>query len=281
MVTAPHPLDEAIALQPTGADTFAGNCGGAYWNMVGPFGGLSAAIALNAVLQHPALLGEPVSLTVNYAGAAAHGPFTLLARAARTNRSTQHWVVEMQQTDPHGVRHTVLTATVMTATRRATWGASDVPMPEVPAPDKLESPQRMAPIEWLHRYDVRQVCGKIPHAWDGAENPGGPETASLTRLWMRDKPGRVLDFCALAALADVFFPRIFLRRASRVAVGTVSMTVYFHAGTEGLRACGTGFVLGQARGQVYRDGFFDQSAHLWSESGLALATSAQIVYYKE
>jgi acyl-coenzyme A thioesterase PaaI-like protein len=65
--------------------------------MVGPFGGITAAQALNAVLQHPQRLGEPVSLTVNFCAALADGPFTVTARPARTNRSTQHWVIEIQQ----------------------------------------------------------------------------------------------------------------------------------------------------------------------------------------
>ena len=82
----------------------------AYANMVGPFGGVTAASALNAVLQHPALLGEPVALTVNYAAALADGPFEVVARPARTNRSTQHWVVEIVQAG-----ETVLTATALTA----------------------------------------------------------------------------------------------------------------------------------------------------------------------
>ena len=48
-----------------------------------------------------------------------------------------------------------------------------------------------------------------------------------------------------------------------------------------LQDCGTGFVLGQAQGQVYPDGFFDHTAQLWSESGAPLATSSLIVYFKE
>ena len=38
---------------------------------------------------------------------------------------------------------------------------------------------------------------------------------------------------------------------------------------------------GQARAQAFRNGFFDQTAQLWNESGTLLATSTQMVYYKE
>jgi hypothetical protein len=40
-------------------------------------------------------------------------------------------------------------------------------------------------------------------------------------------------------------------------------------------------LLGQARSQSFFNGFFDQSAELWNEAGHLLATTHQIVYYKE
>ena len=52
-----------------------------------PFGGITAAISLKSVLQHPALLGEPVSLMVNHAGALAAGAFQVSAQPVRTHRS--------------------------------------------------------------------------------------------------------------------------------------------------------------------------------------------------
>ena len=82
-----HVFDQTIRLRSLAPDVFGGHTGRAYWNMIGPFGGMSAATALNAVLQHPLLQGEPVSLTVNFASALNDGAFTITARAARTNRS--------------------------------------------------------------------------------------------------------------------------------------------------------------------------------------------------
>ena len=67
----------------------------------------------------------------------------------------------------------------------------------------------------------------------------------------------------------------------RVPAGTVSLTVYFHANSAELAATGSGYLLGQARGQEFRNGFFDQAAQLWNEAGAMLATSHQIVYFKE
>src|SRR5574340_1807198 len=84
-----HPFDRAIALAPQPDGSALGATSPAYWNMIGPFGGITAAIAVNAVMQHPALLGEPLALTINYAAPIAAGAFRARARPARTNRSTR------------------------------------------------------------------------------------------------------------------------------------------------------------------------------------------------
>ncbi|WP_200926869.1 acyl-CoA thioesterase II [Acidovorax sp. Leaf78] len=293
----PHPLDEALQLrraadaqsaEPASASAsesaaaaiaagqYEGTTHPGYWNMVGPFGGITAATLLQAIMQHPQRLGDPLSLTVNYAGALTAGAFTVQAVPVRTNRSTQHWTLSILQPDADGAPVVTTTATAVTAVRRETWSVGDVPMPEVPRPTDHQA--IVAPpgaVEWLNRYEMRPITGFIPRTWDGSGDH------SLTQLWMRDAPPRALDFCALAALADVFFPRVWLRRARQVPAGTVSITVYFHATAEQLQATGTGFLLGQARGQEFRNGFFDQTVQLWNEAGTMLATSHQIVYYKE
>jgi hypothetical protein len=79
---------------------------------------------------------------------------------------------------------------------------------------------------------------------------------------VRDEPPRALDFCSLAALCDVFFPRIFVKRASWVPIGTHHL-------------------LAHARANQFRNGYFDQSAELWGPGGELLAVTHRIVYYKE
>ena len=270
-----HPLDQALALTSSHAGQYHGSTHPGYWNMVGPFGGITAATALQAVLQHPDLLGEPLSLTVNFAAAQVAGAFTVQAVPVRTNRSTQHWTVAFFQPDAQGHPVVTTTATAVTAVRRDTWSLGDVPLPSVPQPTALARTTPAMGVEWLQRYDMRPVTGTLPERWEGQGD------SSLTQLWMRDDPPRPLDFCALAALADVFFPRVWLRRALRVPAGTVSLTVYFHANAQELAATGTGYLLGQARGQEFRNGIFDQTVQLWNEAGALLATSHQMVYFKE
>ncbi len=270
-----HPFDEALALTPQTDGRLAGATHPGYGNMVGPFGGITAALALQAVLLHPDRLGEPVALTVNFAAGLADGPFSALARPARTNRSTQHWTVELSQQDAAGVARVVTTATAVTAVRRETWSANDAPMPAVPPPDEVARAERPPVVAWIGRYEMRPICGDLPQRWDDSGSD------SLSRLWLRDNPPRPLDFASLVALADVFFPRVWLRRATRVPVGTVSMTVYFHADARQLADVADSYLLGQAEGQVFGNGFFDQSGMLWDASGRPLASTHQLVYFKE
>jgi acyl-CoA thioesterase len=278
---AAHPFDDALALTRQDGNHYLGATHPAWANMVGPFGGITAATVTQAILEHAECLGEPVALTVNFVAAIATGPFVLNLRIARTNRSTQHWVFEMQQTQKDGSVESVFTGTAMTAARRETWSANDLPMPQAPPPETLAAANIPQGVEWLTRFDMRGVLGGLPHTWDGAESILSSSESSLTQLWVRDRAGRAMDFAALTAFSDIFFPRVWVRRAQWVPAGTVSMTVYFHADRAQLSEVGSGFVLAQARGQVFRNGFFDQSGCLWSEAGVLLATTHQLVYYKE
>ncbi|MBI2769691.1 MAG: thioesterase family protein [Burkholderiales bacterium] len=264
-------FDAAVALQPQADGTFLGHTHAAYGNMVGPFGGITAAQALNAALQHPKRLGDPISLTVNFAAALADGPFTVIARPARTNRSTQHWVLEIQQQG-----EAVLTGTAFFGLRRDTWSADEQVMPGVPRPADVVDGQRPARVEWVKRYEMRFIEGAIPTEWNGVDTGN-----SRTRMWLRDSPPRPLDFASLTALSDVFFPRVWRRRPTFVPIGTVSMTVYYHADQAMLQATGDGHILGQTQAQAFRNGYFDQTAQLWNEAGQLLVTTHQVVYYKE
>lgn len=275
-----HVFDAAIALEPLGNGGFAGRTTPQYWNMVGPFGGITAAVLLNAVLQHPERLGEPLAITINYAAAVAEGDFTIRATPVQTNRSTQHWLVTQESTNASGQPVVASTATVVTAARRETWSATDHLPPPADAPEQLAAQPVAAPLfaqmQWLKQYEVLPLAGGLPQHWDGRESAD-----SRSLLWVRDARPRALDFPSLLAMCDIFFPRVFLRRATLVPAGTVSLTVYFHAGSATLAETGTGYLLAQAKGQEYRNSYADEVAQLWNRAGAMLATASQILYYKE
>lgn len=267
----PHDFDTAIALTPLGEHRFSGATHAAYANMVGPYGGVTAAVMLNAALQHPQRLGDPIALTVNFAAALADGGFEIDARPVRTNRSTQHWNLTLSQGGAAAA-----TATAVFAARRETWSAPEAAFPPgLPAAAELERLVLPGYPAWTKRYDMRFVPGEQP-ALDGVARP-----QSLSRLWVRDEPPRPLDFASLAAVCDCFFPRIFMRRGVPAPVGTVTLTSFFHADAALLAAQCDRHVLGSAQGQSFRDGYFDQSAQIWGDDGQLLASTHQMVYYKD
>lgn len=267
-----HPFDTATLLEVLPDGSFRGHTSPAYANMVGPFGGVTAACLLQAPMQHTARLGEPVALTVNFAAALVDGEFVITARPLRTNRSTQHWSMELTQGG-----EIAASATAVFAVRRETWSAPEAAPPaNLPTPDTLTRAPLIGRPAWTRHYDMRFARGPMPDAFDEQ-----PQLDSVSQLWVRDEPPRPLDFPALASLCDSFFPRIFVRRRKVAPIGTVSLTTYFHADAALLQAQAERHVLGVARALNFRNGYFDQSAEVWSDDWQLLASSHQVVYYRE
>ncbi len=267
-----HPLDTAIELKAAGADRFTGATSPAYGNMVGPFGGITSSLLLNAVLQHPHSAGVPIALTVNFAAPIEDGAIDLTVRAARINRSTQHWIAEASQ---DGL--VVALATAVLAERRATWSALQAQAPQnLPAPHELKRMSTAGMPAWTRCYDMRVISGGIEGRPDGQE-----QAEAVSCLWVRDDPPRPVDFLSLAAVCDSFFPRIFIRRRRLAPIGTVSLTTYFHADDALLTAQADNYMLGVADALAFRNGFFDQSAQIWSSNGDLMASAHQIVYFRD
>lgn len=267
-----HPLDEALALTPVAADRLAGRTHPAYANMVGPFGGVTAAQLLAAVLVHPACNGQPIAQTVNFCGPIADGPFEIDAVPVRSNRSTQHWTLLLRQQG-----QVCASGSAMVGQRPQTWAAREaLPPADMPPAVGLT---RLAPpgaLAWVGAYDMRFPVGEEPLRLDEAEQPH-----SASRLWIRDHPPRPLDFPALAGLCDAFFPRVFVRRRRRSPIGTVSLSTYFHADAARLAAQDDRYLLGHARALNFGQGYFDQRAEVWSDDGHLLASSHQMVYFRD
>lgn len=265
-----HPFDVATDLESIGDGAWLARTSDPYWNMIGPFGGLVAALMFKSAFAHPDREGEPVALTVNFCAAIAKGEMRITARPARTNRSTQHWTMEMEQAGEW-----VATATAMFGKRPETFAHRPA---EAPDASPFEGLRRLsAPgAGWIERYDLRFADGSFGWRGEGQE----PASARST-LWIAADPPRPMDFVGLAALTDIFFGRIIHVRQRMVPFGTVSLTSYFHATEADLAGLGAAPVLGTADARIFDRGFHDQSAELWSAEGRLLATSHQLVYYRD
>ncbi|MUL68491.1 acyl-CoA thioesterase [Mycobacterium sp. CBMA 234] len=266
-VTGIHSFDNALDLQPIDATRMRGRTQPDWANMVGPFGGITAATLLHAVELRPDRIGEPLALTVNFAAPITDGEFDISLKPARTNRTNQHWIAELSQDGD-----VKTTATMVFGIRRDTWSDDETQMPDVPQPEGLSVSG--PPLVWVKQYDTRYVENPFP------TEGSAPSPSSRTTLWVRDAGQRGLDFAALAAMSDIFYPRVFLRRGEFTPAGTISLTTYFHANGQELEKLGGDFVLGSAHANRFADGYFDQSAHVWSRDGALLTSTHQIVYFK-
>lgn len=266
-----HPLDAATKLEKSG-DKFLGATSDAYWNFTGPFGGATAAALLHAAMQHPARQNLPLAMTINYCAPVAKGPFDICVAEKRTNRSTQHYSVEMVQGED-----VIATATLVFAARPEGFRHISGKMPEVAAPEKIEPPKAKAPLAWIDRFDMRFASG-FPVMRPKEDAPLG---SARTEVWMRDNPARKMDFIGLMNMSDAFFARPFHVLGRLITVGTVSMTTYFHCDEADLAEVGDDYVLGVADANVFNKGYADQTASLWSRQGKLLATSQQILYFRD
>ncbi len=264
-----HPFDRALRLVAIDDTSRRGQTHPEWANMVGPFGGITAATLLHAIETHPDRLGDPLALTVNFTAPIVDGEFEIVLRVSRTNRTNQHWVVELIQDDAVKTM-----ATAVFAVRRDTWADTQAAPPVAAVPEEVAPAVADGLPVWVGRYDMRFAEGGFTNQ-DGQPNP-----SSTTTVWIRDRAHRALDFPALTALCDVFVPRVFLRRGQFVPAGTISLTTYFHADATQLEAIGSDFILGTAHANRFYRGYSDQSAQMWTRDGTLLATTYQIVYFK-
>lgn len=266
-----HPLDAAVKFETSG-DKLTGVASEAYWNFTGPFGGVTAATLLKAAMEHPKRENLPLAVTINYCAPVAKGAFDLRVAEKRTNRSTQHFTVEMTQG-----ADTVITASLVFAARPGGFFRVTAPMPDVPPPETIDPPKVKAPLAWIDRFDMRFASGfPVMRKDDSA-----PIGSARTEVWLRDNPARKLDFLALMNMSDAFFARPFQVLGRLIQVGTVSMTTYFHCDESDLAEVGEDYVLGVADANIFAKGYADQTAWLWSRGGRLLATSQQMLYFRD
>src|SRR6476660_8158083 len=65
LTTAPQLFDDATRVA-AGDSRWSGHSSDDYWAFVGPFGGVTAATMLRAIMEHPQREGDPLAVTVNF-----------------------------------------------------------------------------------------------------------------------------------------------------------------------------------------------------------------------
>ena len=270
LTTTPHLFDEATRVT-AGDSCWQGRTSDDYWAFVGPFGGVTAATILRALIDHPQRSGDPLSLTVNFCAPIAQGDFDLDLRLVKANRSTQHWCVEMMQ----GGAEIATLATAVFAERRPSWSHQPAELPHAPPFDQIR-PLPKFKASWVNQYDFRFIEGDPDF---GGVKKTVPASA-FSKLWIGDRAPRKIDVLSLMSMSDAFFGRIFQVRGELMPFGTVSLTTYFHTGVVELDAEDISRVLAVADANIFHRSYGDQTGKLWSPSGRLLATTTQIAYFK-
>jgi acyl-CoA thioesterase len=265
-----HLFDEATRVV-AGDSRYQGRTSEDYWAFVGPFGGVTAATILRALMDHPQRAGDPLSLTVNFCAPIAQGAFDLDVRLVKANRSTQHWSVELTQ---NGAEVATL-ATAVFAERRPSWSHQPAAFPQATSFEQTLPYAKIA-IPWVRQYDFRFVEGEPRF---GSTTKAAPASA-FSKLWIGDRVPRTIDPLSLMSMSDAFFGRVFHVRGELVPFGTVSLTTYFHATAEDLVAEDISRVLAVADARIFHQSYGDQTGELWSPQGRLLATTTQIAYFK-
>jgi acyl-CoA thioesterase len=266
----PAAFDEALALEPAGEGLWTARPDRRYWHAVGPWGGWVLGLLLKAALTDSEDKGWPVAMSAHLMGAIAEdAPVTAAVRPVRRGRSLEFWQVEVSQNDQICAQ-----AMITFGRRRPTEAWLEASFPDAPAPESIEPPPvRPGGGGFSRMFQTRPIKGHGVQG-QGRDNP----THSI--IWVRDAEARPLDHVLLAAIADVFPPRILVRSPGPRAASTVTVNLYFHAPPEEIAAVGGDFILAEAVARGGGEGVCDQTATFWRRDGRLLATSEQLVWFK-
>lgn len=266
-----HPLDHATALEPLAKGRWRGATTPEYMNMVGPFGGVTLACLLNAVLKDSRRTDGPVAISANFCTGTKPGAFEIEVTLERSGKYLQHWSLRQMQGDT-----VCSTATVVTGRRTETFSHQSTPMPEAPAPEDVPAPPPPPVLNFLKQYEFRMIEG-LPRI----ESPFPEPQSGRTLCWMRDATPRPLDWLSLAALSDGFPLRLLSVRGGIAPMGTVSLSTYFLCTEDELTTQGTAPILGEADAGRFHAHFWDQRAGFWGLDGRMLASAAQMAWFKQ
>ncbi len=261
-------LEATLALQPAGEALWRGVAPPDYEAMNGMFGGWTAALLLNAVLQDPASegAGSASSLTMHYISAVPVRA-SLLLRTQRLGggRSLSHWRVDLMV---EGSSDVIATAAVVLANRRDTDGLTVGKAPAAPPPGPM--PAFEPPAAAFRNIDVRYVSGGPPFSRDS--------TRSV--VWERERSGRVLDAVQLAFLSDLGMPRAAFLTGEFRPSATVTLSLYIHATAAELAACGDDYVLTDMVATRIEAATVGSKKEIWSRDGKLLATTEQLCWFR-
>lgn len=239
------------------------NPGGGLW------GGYAIGLAIKVVEAEPEARGEPLSITLTYAASLPAGELDIRTRRLRQGGSIGVWEVEVR---PAGSEEVGVHAMVTMARRPPTPPFAFATMPEAPDPDTLPSP--------VHPGSARHFGASALERRSRDTFPPKPTGQSHSLAWVRSRRGP-MDKALLGMITDNSPPRAFYALGPNIMTTTLSLTVYLHASVEEVAAVGNDFILIQCEGRIGAGGACDERSSYWRRDGKLLATSEQLLWYRE
>ena len=260
-------LDEAVALAPEGPGRWRAHADPDHESINAMFGGWTSAVSLAAVTASADDRLRPSAMTVNYLAAVAPSTTPIVhVEHLGGSRSIDHWRADLRSAETGDLQ---ASASVVLTARRPTEDHDQWAMPDAPEPNTLK--EFHAPGTQGQQTDIRNVRGD-------EDTYGCGDTRTLA--WIAMASGRPLDHLQLAYLADQYAPRSFYWGVGARPSATLTMSVYFHATDEELADVGSDYILNEATGTRGAHATSGQQARLWSRTGVLLATTEQLAWYR-
>jgi acyl-CoA thioesterase len=229
------------------------------WNIdTVPNGGYVLAIGLAAVGQVVSQ-PDPLTTTAHYLRPTLVGPATIEVTTVRQGRQHATAMATLSQEGKERVRYLATYGDLSIGPGPKLVTAS-MPTVNPLLPGNPEFRELSFHFNIQDRFDVEQDRNDTPD--------GSPDCArSLTR--MRFSDGREPDVHSLAVFADAFPPPIF-RLAGPSWVPTMELTVHFRARPK------PGWLTIALETQFLFNGYLEEDAEIWDESGQLVALSRQM-----
>lgn len=262
--------DQLFPLTSLGGGLWTTEAGAEWRNPNGPlWGGYAIGLCLSVVAAEPEARGEPLAITLTYVAGLSAGAVEVRTRRLRQGGSVGVWEVELR---PAGATEVSVHAIVTMARRPATPAFAFAKMPDAPEPESL--PSQVRPGGAQH-FGSRAFERRTSEAF-----PIQPAASSRSTAWVRPLLGP-WNKTLLAMLTDSSPPRAFYALGHTVMTTTVTLTIYLHATAEEVAAAGEDYLLVEYDGRVGGGGATDERSSYWRRDGKLLATSEQLLWYRE
>jgi acyl-CoA thioesterase len=264
------PFDRDTTLTPLGGGRFGVTISGDWWVVVGPNGGLVAAVLLRAA---EAAVAEPQriarSLTVHFVTPPTEGPAELQTTVERAGRAVSFVSVRLTQDG----RLRALALVALGAPRPEPLAFQHVAAPRLPPPEQC--PRFVSgdsPALIRDRWESRWAIGWLP----GGDSPP-PQGAIEHGGWIRLAEPHPYDAAVLAAMSDAWVPPLLTRPdLANSGVPTVELTIHFLDRAAAQRLAPDSWCIVAFVTDTATDGFLTEEGRIWSSEGALLAHSRQL-----